>query len=241
MHPVFGNSPIPRYVQLADVLRQRIARGQWRSGDRLPSTDELAREFDVARVTVRQAIDVLARDAWVKAQQGRGTFVTDKAARDRRLHTVTTIGDLSELYTRAAPEFTNLEESSASPPLEPADGKAARRYFHMRRVHAFDGTPHCALSLYIDDRVFRRAPDAMRRQLVIPLLMSMPGVKIADVRQTLTIGSADVDEARLVGIPVNAPVARVRRVITAPDGVVIYLAEATYRGDFVLVEMHMKR
>jgi len=65
MHRIFGDSPIPRYVQLAEVLRARIGRGHWRAGEKLPSLDELGREFDVARVTVRQAIDVLAREGLV--------------------------------------------------------------------------------------------------------------------------------------------------------------------------------
>ncbi len=39
VHPLFGDSPVPRYAQLADVLRGRIARGQWRQGDKLPTLD----------------------------------------------------------------------------------------------------------------------------------------------------------------------------------------------------------
>jgi GntR family transcriptional regulator len=69
----------------------------------------------------------------------------------------------------------------------------------------------------------------------------MPEVEIAKARQTLTIGSADVDTAELLRVPVNAPIAEVRRVFNAPDGTVIYLAEVTYRGDFVRLEMDLKK
>lgn len=68
----------------------------------------------------------------------------------------------------------------------------------------------------------------------------MPGVTIARARQRLTIGIADVDEAAHLRVPVNSPIARVRRVFNAPDGTVIYLAEVTYRGDFVRLDMEMK-
>ncbi|RYF34475.1 MAG: GntR family transcriptional regulator, partial [Comamonadaceae bacterium] len=61
----FSDSPIPRYLQVADLLRQRIARGIWAHGDRLPSLDALGVEFGVARVTVRQSIELLARDGLV--------------------------------------------------------------------------------------------------------------------------------------------------------------------------------
>ncbi|HEY0879286.1 MAG TPA: UTRA domain-containing protein, partial [Zeimonas sp.] len=78
------------------------------------------------------------------------------------------------------------------------------------------------------------------KQLVIPLLRTMPGVTIARARQRLTIGTADVDEAEHLRVPVNSPIARVRRVFNAPDDTVIYLAEVTYRGDFVRLDMEMK-
>jgi GntR family transcriptional regulator len=240
MHPIFGDSPIPRYVQLADVLRQRIVRGHWQPGDRLPSLDELGKEFDVARVTVRQAVDVLARQGIVSPQQGRGTFVTEKKADERKLHAVTTMGELAELYRDSKPQLLNLSEASTAPDIAAVEGKPAEKYFYMRRVHALDGVAYCVISIYLDNRIFKRAPKRVRRELVIPLLMSMPSVKIAKARQTLTIGTADVDEAGHLGIPVNAPVAHVRRVFNAPDGTVIYLAEVTYRGDFVRLEMDMK-
>jgi GntR family transcriptional regulator len=240
MHHIFGASPIPRYVQLAEILRERIARGQWRAGGKLPSLEELVREFDVARVTVRQAVDVLAREGLLSPERGRGTFVTQRKADERKLRAVTTMGDLAELYRDSKPELLNLAEASAAPAVAPGEGSAAPRYFYMRRVHLLEGTPYCVISIYLDERIFRRAPERVRKELVIPLLMSMKGVKIARARQALTIGTADVDEARHLRVPVNAPVGRVRRVFNAPDGSVLYLAEVTYRGDFVRLEMEMK-
>ena len=59
-------------------------------------------------------------------------------------------------------------------------------------------------------------------------------------RQTLTIGTADVEVARLLQVPLNSPVAEVRRVFTAADRSVIYLGEVTYRGDFVRIEMDLR-
>ena len=83
MSNFFNDTPIPRYFQLADLIRQRIARGEWPEKHRLPTLDALATEFEVARVTVRQAIEMLAREGLVSPQQGRGTFVCGmKAAQD---------------------------------------------------------------------------------------------------------------------------------------------------------------
>ena len=110
----------------------------------------------------------------------------------------------------------------------------------MRRVHANGDRPYCVIDIYLDAEIFARHPRRFREETVIPLLTAMPSVKIATARQVLTISTADVEVARLLEIAVNAPVADVRRVFTGPKRRVIYLAEVTYRGDFVHVEFDLK-
>jgi GntR family transcriptional regulator len=75
MHALSDSSPLPLYAQIAELLRGRILRGDWKEGDRLPSHEALTREFDVARVTVRQAIMLLEGDGLLTSRRGRGTFV----------------------------------------------------------------------------------------------------------------------------------------------------------------------
>lgn len=239
MHPIFGENSIPRYIQLADLFRQRIARGIWPLGQNLPSIDELGREFDVARATIRQAVDCLAREGLLSPQQGRGTVVTGKAAPDRWLTVQTTLNDLHEVYLDTKPQLTQLGESTAMPILTEKDGKPAAKYRHMRRLHARDDVPYCVISLYLDERIFSRAPDRFRNEIVISVLRTMRGVKVAKARQTLTIGSADVEVASLLKVPINSPVTEVRRVFNSSDGTVIYIAEVTYRGDFIRVEVDL--
>ena len=55
-----------------------------------------------------------------------------------------------------------------------------------------------------------------------------------------TIGAADVETATHLHIAANAPVAEVRRVFNDPEGVVIYLAEVTYKGDAIRLEMNLR-
>lgn len=237
---VFLESPIPRYLQLADLMRQRIARGLWPREHRLPSLDELTAEFGVARVTVRQAIDLLAREGLVSPQQGRGTFVTGMPGRDRFISVVTSLAELARVYQDTQPKIMNIDEAATSPPLAPGEGDPAPRYAFMRRVHFRDAHPYCVINIYLDERIFRQAPDAFRTRTVIPLLTTMKSVTIAKAHQVLTIATADMEVARLLELPMNAPVAEVRRIFQDPQGTVIYLAEVTYRGDAIQVEMDLK-
>jgi GntR family transcriptional regulator len=240
MHRLFRNSPVPRYAQLADLLRKRIARGVWAQGTKLPSLEELVREFDVARVTVRQAVNLLARDGLLSPQQGRGTFVTGRPAQDRWLRLETSLRDLADVYRGDKPNLTLIEESAATPVLRAGDGNPAPDYHFMRRVHSRNGEAYCVISIYLDERVFRMAPRRFRRETVVPVLLDLPKVRIARARQTLAISTADVEVAGYLNIAVNGPVAEVRRVCTAADETVLYLGEVTYRGDYIHFEMDLK-
>jgi GntR family transcriptional regulator len=237
---ILDTAQAPLYVQLSDLFRQRILKGVWKNGDRLPSLDELAVEFEVARVTVRQAIERLTRDGLLLPQRGRGTFVTGAPQDNRWLHVETTLENLASVYRDTHPTILNIDESTRSPLITEADGVAADTYVFMRRIHSRDGQPYCVIDIYLDAAIFARRPARFRKETVIPLLMSMPSVEIVTARQVLTISTADLEVARHLGIKVNAPVAEVRRVFTGPGRRVIYLGEVTYRGDFIRMEMDLK-
>lgn len=234
------DGPIPRYVQLADIMRQRIKRGIWPAGRVLPSIEALGKEFGVARVTVRQATQLLARDGLLSPQRGRGTFVLPESGRDRRLALRTTLGDLVEMYKGDQPDLSNIIETHQNPRLSEGDGEPAPQYYHMRRTHSRDGEAYCVVSIYIDERVYDLAPERFRSEVVIPLLVSLPSVEITRARQSLSIGAADVEVARDLRIPVNTPVGEIRRVFNGPDGSVIYLGDAVYRGDYIHLDVDLK-
>ena len=234
------NAQMPLHVQLAQLFRQRIARGVWKQGERLPSLEQLVEEFDVARVTVRQAMESLTRDGLVSPQRGRGTFVTGAPVDNRWLRVETTLQSLADTYRATRPTIRNVDESTRQPHMSPTDGVAAPSYVHMRRIHELQGRPYCVIDIHLDADIFARQPTRFRKQTVIPLLIAMPSVKIVTARQVLTISTADLEVARHLGVGVNAPVANVRRVFTGPRQRVIYIAEVTYRGDFMQVEMDLK-
>jgi GntR family transcriptional regulator len=237
---LISDSHMPKYAQIADIFRQRIARGIWTQGLRLPANELLASEFGVSRVTIRQAVDLLVRDGIIEAQQGRGTFITGTVKQDRWLRVETTLSDLAEVYRDTSPEIINISESRTDAPLTPEDGKAAARYVFMRRVHSRNHRPYCVISIYLDERIFRKHPKRFRKETVIPILKDLRDPPIKSARQTLTIATADLEAARLLRIPLNSPVAEVRRVFTTADRTVIYLGEVTYRGDFVRIDMDLR-
>lgn len=238
MARLFDLSSSPLYTQVADVMRERIAKGVWPVGERIPTLNDLTREFDVASITVRQAIQLLKQEGLLSPEQGRGTFVRAKPPTHPRMRIETSLEKLADLYRDLHPRLIALEEGSRMPRLEAEDGVAAPRYRYLRRIHTTGTQANSVISAYLDERVFKLAPRRFRNEVIIPVLLDLK-VKIASARQTLTIGTAGAETAQALNISVNAPVGEVRRVFCAPDGTVIYLGELAYRGDFIRLDIDL--
>ena len=69
--------PVPLHHQVYLDLRAALAANEWNSGDRLPTERELAARYGCSLITVRRALDELAREGRLERTRGRGTFVTE--------------------------------------------------------------------------------------------------------------------------------------------------------------------
>jgi DNA-binding GntR family transcriptional regulator len=76
------DGPTPIYVQLADILADRIERGELLPNRPLPSEKQLQDEFGVARGTARRAVEVLRERGLAFTVPQRGTYVKDRSAPD---------------------------------------------------------------------------------------------------------------------------------------------------------------
>ena len=72
--------PVTPYRQLAEILKARIARGDWAEGRPIASETTLVQQYGIARTTVRRALDVLVEEHVVWKVQGRGTYVGQPSA-----------------------------------------------------------------------------------------------------------------------------------------------------------------
>jgi CheY-like chemotaxis protein len=59
---------------VADILRAEIQEGRYQPGERLPGQHELAKDFNVAFTTLKNALDILAREGYVVRKAGQGTY-----------------------------------------------------------------------------------------------------------------------------------------------------------------------
>ena len=98
-----GRRTAPAYESIYNRIRGNILRGDWSAGQRVPTEQGLADEFQVSVGTIRKTQELLVQEGLLVKQQGRGTFVADDVAGQRRVLWVCGLdvfdGDVSSFYT----------------------------------------------------------------------------------------------------------------------------------------------
>jgi GntR family transcriptional regulator len=229
------------YLKIATWMRRDIASGVLARGQRLPSLEDLAGKFGVSLVTIRQAVALLEQDRLLKRYQGRGTFVSDDPKVGRWL---TLRSDMSSLLHHLEGKEPRLlatpDDGRGMPSLAPDEGRLAPAYRSMRRVHYSGEVAYALIDIFLDRRIYERAPATFDRKMIISTLAKLKGIKIERVRQTVSFSTADPETAQHLSCPVNGPIGDVRRVITDESGTAIYVGETKYRGDFVKLEFNLE-
>jgi GntR family histidine utilization transcriptional repressor len=69
------NKPLPLYERVKAHLSERIARGEWQNGARLPSEHELMASLGASRMTIHRALREMTAAGLLRRVQGLGTFI----------------------------------------------------------------------------------------------------------------------------------------------------------------------
>ena len=71
------NDPMPRYLQVREILVEAIRSGLLLPGQKLPSTKEISSLVDISLITAHKALEGLVDSGWLRREVGRGTYVRD--------------------------------------------------------------------------------------------------------------------------------------------------------------------
>ncbi|MCB9947827.1 MAG: GntR family transcriptional regulator [Rhodospirillaceae bacterium] len=238
-----AGSPVPLYHRVYVVLREQILEGAYGPGRALPSEHDLARQFQVSRVTVRRALEALEADGMVLRQRGRGTFaIPSKPVEPLRADLTGLLATLAAMGAGTSVELIRFEYVPASPlvaeALEIAPGATVQRAVRVRRV---DGKPMSHLTTCVPEdlgRTFSRR-DLARRPLLS--LLERAGVHPSAADQTITATLADAAVAERLETQVGAALLSISRVVRDQSGRPVEFLRALYRPDVYAYRMTLSR
>ena len=224
----------PAYAQIEDRVAEAVRAGELKPGDRLPSERKLAEQLRVSRMTLRQALDSLARRGLVVRAVGRrgGTFVAEPKI-ERNL------GDVSGLTQQLRRQGHEASADVVSAQSVRAGRWAAEalsvpegsRVFEVVRLRYSDGEP-----LALERSLFpaKRFPGLLECPLdgsLYDLLQRVFDVRFSRAIERLEPVVADRNEATLLGVKTGAPLLAVDRTAYGDDLTPVEWARDLFRGD----------
>ena len=146
-------TPVPLHYQVYRQLREAIHDGRLKPGDALPPEPTLALRLDIARGTLRQAIDQLVREGLLRRERGRGTFVAGPPANLQINGSYVLTRDPRQ---RDLPHtFRLLRDATRTPPPRVRDalGLTPRaRVIEIERLRLVGGEPAALETIYLPEQ-----------------------------------------------------------------------------------------
>ncbi|MBS0321075.1 MAG: GntR family transcriptional regulator [Proteobacteria bacterium] len=208
----------PLYQQVREMLVARLAAGEWKPGEALPSELDLAARFNVAPGTLRKAIDALAAQNLVVRRQGKGTYVAthteEHASSFRFLRIRSDTGATEYPGSRLVDVRRGRASADAARLLALKPGEAV---LQLRRVLEFDGAPVVCDDITLPAALFKgltRTRYEAYDGSMYGFFETEFGVRMLKAHERIKAVAADATAARLLRVAPGAPLLAVERVTT---------------------------
>ena len=106
---------VPKYFQIARILRERIQRQEYAPGEQIPTEAELCETYEVSRITVREAINKLVQEGYLDRRQGKGTYVVHQKLRRNIAKVYSFSSDMRQLGLEPRSRILDLRVEEAPP------------------------------------------------------------------------------------------------------------------------------
>lgn len=203
----------PKYLRIRDWLMDRILSSGLGRDDKLPSESDLTRQFDVSRVTVRQALEALRADGIIESRHGKGWFLRRLCA-VQNLSRLQGFGEmLAPMGVEARSEVLDIAEVPAPEAVATAfdlpKGSDVMQIARLRiasgRVMSYD------LSYFTLDVGRRLREHDLAHKDIFVLLERELETQLGFADVTIEISPAEEVPALRLGIPVGEPIFKLTR------------------------------
>ncbi|KIC05296.1 GntR family transcriptional regulator [Ligilactobacillus ruminis DPC 6832] len=221
----------PVYIQIHNQIKKDIEAGVWDVGDRIPSERELALEFNVSRMTLRQAVQTLVEEGILERQVGAGTFVARKKVQEK-MTGVTSFTELMEEQGKK-PSSRTVSYLVTTPSLSEMERlklKDDEKVLRMERIRYADEVPIC---FEVATLPYSLVKDYERNQITTSLYRTLEesGRKIGHAQQSVSAQVASERIAEYLNIKRGSAILRLRQITELGDGTPFEYVRTQYAGN----------
>ncbi len=226
------NSPVPKYYQLKEILRDMIETKKLGAGQVIPPERELCERYGVSRMTARQAVIELVNEGLLYRVQGRGTFVAEAKLRQGTGRLTSFTQDMQERGMQVSSVVLGIEVEEAGPVvarmlrIDPGD-----RIIRVRRVRNADGKPMALETSHLLYEVAKGILEVDLSEHSLYEQLGRMGVRIASAEQSYEAVLVNDFESGHLGVPAGSPAMLIERITFDSEERPFEYVKSVYRAD----------
>ncbi|MET3699088.1 GntR family transcriptional regulator [Bacillus oleivorans] len=232
---------LPLYYRIQQSLKKKIEE-EWQPGDVIPSERELSEQFQVSRMTVRQAVNGLVDDGFLVRKRGSGTYVNERKV-EQILHGVTSFSE--EMRARGLAPSNKPVSFQIIPSDEKIAGHLQLKHYDpvykIERIRLADRLPMAFETTFIPANMMKSLTEEIMNRSLYEYVEAQLGIGIDDAYQTIESSSATKKEAKYLQIKEKDPVLVIKRKTFTTTGTPFEYVRTVYRGDRYKFSIHIKR
>lgn len=199
-------SKTPLYLQLKNILLDKIKMGEWEEGDHLPTEFELKREYGLSRTTIRNALNEIEQEGLIKRTRGVGSIVCHKKIKPELLKLTSFSEDM--ISRGLTPQSKTIDITFVVPPRRVRDGlhlPKREKVWHVRRLRLANNEALGLHDLYLPPDLQFSPRDLFEMGSYYQFLYDKYRTKPSHASETITAAIANKTEASLLEIAEGAP------------------------------------
>lgn len=226
-----GGGVVPFHHRVYVVLREKLDDGSFPAGQAIPTELQLQEIFGVSRVTVRTALDRLAREGRIARARGRGTFPVARRTRRRSSDSPILRNQISLAFKTRVRVLRYGVEPATKTVADALDLPARTPVLRIVRIRR-DGVSPISWSICrVPGDLALLLPRDCIGSLPISAILASGGVTLAEFRERITAVVADSETARALDVEIGTALIAMTRVVRDDTGRAVEWLRALYRPD----------
>ncbi|MDR1508325.1 MAG: GntR family transcriptional regulator [Synergistaceae bacterium] len=226
-------SATPLYRQLKDAIQKKIHTGEWAYAAKIPSEDELCRQYGISRMTVRLAVNELARLGYLYRRQGKGTFVSVPKIAQKLTSFYSFSEDITKMGYSVKSDVLEFEISTCPPMVAEKLECGGDAIYLIKRLRYVNSLPFAVETSYIPHgRIDGLTAESVREFGLYNTIERLCGVKPDRATEVFDAIILDSRSGELLRVRKNTPGYHINRV-TSCKGFVFEYCETYARGDIL--------
>lgn len=223
---------IPLYIQLMNDLEKKIRNKVFQPGEKLKTETEIAKEYGVSLITVRNAVSNLIKKGLVVRKQGKGTFVTQPKF-SKNINSLQGFSDMC-LQMGVTPGAKTLENNLIYPNekiYKKLKVSLDEQIIYISRLRYADNDPVVIEKNYFPFKFVSLLTEDLNNNSLFHILKEKLNVEVSSSVKKIELCKASKEEAELLNVKKNSPLILIKSIARDLNGEPMYIGVQIINGE----------